>query len=211
MKNSIILHQWDYTQWNFLFGTDGKIFSQKEFFVWYSRIYLRYSLEKMQSFIFSSFQPVSPTDFGVFPFGSLISQEQLSQDIPEQGIILVLSQKNLPDLTQIDTNRTQTLILDDTDFLAQVEPEWSDLRKKIEEISPRVILLHLWIARIVIASRLRGYGRDFIDISGYEKKVIPVRHEENMRKQLKKHLLKLWLYSIAIKSFQLLWKVFKKK
>jgi hypothetical protein len=86
---------------------------------------------------------VSPTDFGVFPFGSLISQEQLSQDIPEQGIILVLSQKNLPDLTQIDTNRTQTLILDDTDFLAQVEPEWSDLRKKIEEISPRVILLHL--------------------------------------------------------------------
>ncbi len=211
MKNAVILHQWDFIQWDFLFGTEGKIFSQKEFFIHYSQIYIWYSLKKIQSFIFSSSQSENPHGLGQYSFMEKPTHEQLLQNIPAQWPILLITQKDTPNLDFLDQSRIQKIIIDDNDFLAQVEPEWKNLRNNIENISPSIIVLYLGIARIIIASRLLGYERDFIDISWFEKSQLPISHEKTIRKYLKKNLLKLRLYGIAITLFQILWKVFKKK
>ena len=64
-------------------------------------------------------------------------------DLPVHANILLITQDNILDLSSIDASRIQTIFLDDSQFLAQVESEWTILRKKIDDISADIILLHL--------------------------------------------------------------------
>ena len=211
MKNLILLHQWDYIQWDFLFGTEGKIFSQKEFFIRYSKIYLYYAMEKIHSMIQTTIDSPKILDIGNFQKGTENSPGELMSNFPAHANILLITQDNIPHLSSIDTSRIQTIFLDDSQFLAQVESEWTILRKKIDDISADIILLHLWISRIIIASRLQGYKRDFIDISSWKLKIPLPINQSASRLYIKKYLLKLWLYGRTVQLYHLLWKLLKKK
>ena len=210
MKNLILLHQWDYDQWDFLFGTDGKIFSQKEFFIHYSRTYIEYSFEKTKDSIFSEYQQKPFSQYWIFSeFPSTVNRD-IYQYIPENGKILVISEKEISGLESIDSTRIHYHGLRDSDLLAQVEGEWLNIKKTIQEVSPALIIASLGLSRIILLSRIKWYGWDFLDVSYQKREKQDTAHAQKFRKILRWHLLRLGLYSFALKSLQLVWKIFKR-
>ncbi len=207
MKNLLYIHDWDSQQWDFLFLTDGRIFSQKEFFVHYARIYLEYSIKK----IYSSIRMLEDTTCIPWEFQKIIPPniQAIFSTYPPESEFLLIYDNALPDLWEVTSYNIILHQINESNFLAQIEPEWRNLNKVIQENSNKVILLYLWISRFNIAKRLIDYKRDFIDTSYLHKK-ISVKDGNNWHKKIKQILLQLHLYTFAVKIYHTIWKILRK-
>lgn len=210
MRNTIYLHRWDSIQWDFLFWTDWRIFSQKEFFIHYSYIYLQYSIGKLGNHIFSLFHDKMCVIPWKFAECNKPDWSRVFTDISGWRNFLLLTGKNMPEFTETIKGYIKVYMINESDFLSQIEPTWKNIQEILKKEPDKDILLNLWISRIIIAQRLLSYGRDFIDISSFDKTFL-ANKSKDFQKKLKKILLALNLYTISIKLYQIPWKIFKKK